>query len=57
MKTNAEYSPPDYGVIVAVHLVASDFLVIKGEDQEAVLPEVLANANMSIESGDHNETY
>ena len=50
-QADAKYSPPDDRIIVVVHLVARDFLIIKGEDQEALLPEVLANADVNIGSG------
>ena len=50
LNTVTKYSPPDHREVVFVLLVASNILVIKHEDQVAILPEVLANSNVSIES-------
>ena len=51
--TEAKYSPPDDREIVLVHLVASDFRIVKCEDQVALLPEVLAsNANVRAQESE-----
>ena len=44
------YSQPYHREIVPVYLAANNFLILKREDQVAILPEVFANTNVSIES-------
>ena len=50
--TDAKHSPPDDREIVLVHLVASDFRIVECENQVALLPEVLARTNVSIQESE-----